>query len=196
MKIKASGNSVLIKLSKKEAQIDWDSVEEVKNFDTITHIEVLAKEALVTPKLENFSSLKNLTLSCTQLSEIEHIEKVILERLKISGSDLEKIPEVSFENLIGLSIPRNKILSTKLNVNSPMPLEQLDLGQNKLTQLEVNFNFFPKLKRLNLEHNQLTSLPEELYELKELSHLALKGNPLDEETQQKLYDSFKIVFEN
>lgn len=195
MKIKLSGSSAIIKLSKKESSIQWDQLENYEQILQCRQIEILAKENLHTPNFTQTPLLNNLTLSGESLEQIENISELQLTKLKISGSDLNEIPKINFHHLTHLSLPRNKVEIASLKFDTNCCLQELDLGQNQITKLDINFSFFPKLKRMNLEHNQITDLPDELFELKELSHLALKGNPLSEKTQQRLYDVFKIVFE-
>lgn len=199
MKIKTSSHSLLVKLSKKENTIDWEEVRLNTSLDHLKQVEVLASQDL---KIDHFplnpACLLNVSFAALNFSLQNDLSEFSLQRLKISGTQMEQLPDINLAALTELYLPRNKLktLTSFESLNQIRPLRELDLGQNKLDQLKIDFNFLPQLKRLNLENNNLSELPPSLFHLKELTHLALKGNPLTKECQQNLYDHFKIIVEN
>lgn len=201
MKCRPQGNSLLIKLSKKEKTLDWKSIAQTIPLSQIQQLEILASEQLAIDSFPpELNSLHSLILSALELKlqEQDLLQALPLKKFKLSGCSIEHLPNLNLKTLLTLYCPRNKLthLAPLSSNQTPLALSELDLGQNKLEHLEIDFTYLPHLKRINLEGNQLEQLPSSLFQLKELTHLSLKGNPLSEETKQKVYDAFKIVFEN
>lgn len=117
-----------------------------------------------------------------------------VEVIKIKNTGLsalpESLPKMANPKLKSLSLPQNQLSTIPDWLSQFVKLETLDLGANQIC--EISEFLPPNLLRINLELNKLNSLPEQLYRLKGLLHLNVESNPLNEETLNRIYETYGI----
>lgn len=141
------------------------------------------------------SHLKKLILNVKDLSfTSKSIEDCIeLEYLRVNGANIPKLSLPRLKKLKTLIISKSNISELDESLLNLQELETLDLSSNNISLLFENANF-PNLKRINLDHNNLVELPQWIFRLENINHLSLDENPLSDESKQKLYDHFKIIY--
>ncbi|MDD0853077.1 leucine-rich repeat domain-containing protein [Halobacteriovorax sp. GB3] len=172
-------------------------VIETNQLDSITHIEVIARnhqhvDFSFLKEQINPVSISALTINVKDLrippSEISLFYN--LKYLKIINSKIEKINfKYSLETII---MPKANLERIPSDIYEMRDLKVLDLNGNRISKVDSKIEKLKNLQRLNLDCNLIENLPESFYYLEKINHLSLDGNPLTEKTKQEIFDHFGI----
>ncbi len=121
--------------------------------------------------------LNDLTNLPDNMKKLSKLNKLVLggnKRLNLDHMDwISKLP-----HLKELFLYENNIKSLEKIINTPSPIEFLNLDNNSLDSLPMELLYLKNLKSLNLKWNNLTEIPEWVIELQSLEELKLWGNKL------------------
>jgi Leucine-rich repeat (LRR) protein len=188
-----------------------NSMKELNKFSSIASLKFLSLGYMHIDYtvLENFTNLKELSLSSIEIKKSDHfflsISKIkTLERLILVNNKLlisKEIPNLpslnyffsandpigsrlpnqfyNFLNLTDIEIQGSKIEIISDNLNQLINLKSLKLHYNKIKKLPKSMANLSNLKKLYLNHNKIRELPREIGSLK-LSYLSLNNNLFQE----------------
>lgn len=107
-----------------------------------------------------------------------NIDKLKGRNLHLNNINLKVIPHEIFkiENLKGLNLCDNRLVSVPPQIGNLGSLENLSFAHNKIKTLTPNIGNLLKLKRLFLSENDLKMLPDEICKLSELHALFIPDN--------------------
>lgn len=181
-----------IRLSKSQTSLPSELLQ---NTD-LERLEIFGDNLVSLPEeLQGLIKLKSLELYLTGLEKLERWiwEFPVMETLKIKKSPLTSLPPLTQTSpLKTLSLSHNRLQSWPGSMTYLQNLETLEAAHNQLKEIPAGIERLPKLKRLNLDGNQLQTIHPAIAECEKLCHLSIDDNPLTEETQQFLFERFKI----
>ncbi len=154
---------------------DHDGSLSDEETETVKNVRVYGEKYYDLTGLEYFTALEELTVSSTQVADLDLYDNTALKKIDCSAcllTELEigqckKLEELNCSNnhLTALNVSRNTALRvlkcdendlSALNVSKNTALEELSCGENQLRSIDISANTL--LKKLDCKRNKLTEL--------------------------------------